>query len=383
MTKRNAVVLAAALAAAFAATPPVRAADLPPLVIAREGYLYAGGHVNTEQSGQPMTGQLYAEYQIPAKLTHKYPVVMIEGGGQTGTNFDATPDGRPGWKQYFLRRGYAVYTLDQVGRGRAPYWSDVYGPSSQARIDFVMRQFVTPEKFKLWPTAHLHTQFPTSNPVPGDPVFDNFYAGQVQAIPDFATQQKLNPPAMAALLDKIGPAIILTHSQSGSFNWPLVDLRPKLVKALLAVEPSGPPVHDVINHGAPDWFTDDPHTKLSGLGEVPLVYDPAVTDASPLSFVRDDKPATPEMARCWRQTEPARKLVNLQSLPILVISSEASYHAPYDDCTIGYLQQAGAHPVHVKLATLGIHGNGHMMMLEKNSDAIAKVMADWADKTVH
>jgi hypothetical protein len=83
--------------------------------------------------------------------------------------------------------------------------------------------------------------------------------------------------------------------------------------------------------------------------------------------------------RCWAQPEPARKLVNLQNIPILVVSSEASYHAAYDHCTVRYLSQAGVTSTSLRLADIGIHGNGHMMMLEKNSDAIAKAMADWLD----
>ena len=31
----------------------------------------------------------------------------------------------------------------------------------------------------------------------------------------------------------------------------------------------------------------------------------------------------------------------------------------------------------IRLADLGIRGNGHMMMLEKNSDDIARVMDQW------
>jgi hypothetical protein len=36
----------------------------------------------------------------------------------------------------------------------------------------------------------------------------------------------------------------------------------------------------------------------------------------------------------------------------------------------------------IKLADLGIHGNGHMMMLEKNSDQVAQVIASWLDKAL-
>ena len=140
--------------------------------------------------------------------------------------------------------------------------------------------------------------------------------------------------------------------------------------------------HDVDFKGAPDWFEEVAHTKAAGLEDVPLTYDPPVTEASPLKFVREDKPEKPEFVRCWSQAEPARKLVNLQATPILIVTSEASYHASYDHCTVRYLAQAGVKSSFIRLPDVGVHGNGHMMMLEKNSDDIAKVMADWLDRAL-
>ena len=70
----------------------------------------------------------------------------------------------------------------------------------------------------------------------------------------------------------------------------------------------------------------------------------------------------------------------MAKVPTLVITSEASYHAPYDHCTVAYLTQAGVKPAFIRLPDVGVHGNGHMMMLEKNNMAIAKVMADWLDR---
>jgi len=68
--------------------------------------------------------------------------------------------------------------------------------------------------------------------------------------------------------------------------------------------------------------------------------------------------------------------------PVVIISAEASYHAAYDHCTAAYLKQAGVANAHVRLADLGVRGNGHMMMIEKNSDAIAAVIEGWLDKTL-
>jgi len=183
-----------------------------------------------------------------------------------------------------------------------------------------------------------------------------------------------------ALLDKIGPAILLTHSQSGSFNWPVAEQRPNLIKALVAVEPSGPPVHDIENTGAPDWFKDAERTKVSGLADVPLAYDPPLPAGGKLEFVRQETPGNPDLVRCWRQKEPARKLPFLARIPIVIVTGEASYHAAYDHCTAAYLEQAGARNTFIRLADQGVHGNGHMMMIEKNSDAIAAVIAQWLEK---
>ena len=105
-------------------------------------------------------------------------------------------------------------------------------------------------------------------------------------------------------------------------------------------------------------------------------------DGETLAFVRQDKPEKPDLVRCWSQAQPARKLTNLKDIPILIISSEASYHASYDHCTAAYLTQAGVANTFIHLADRGIHGNGHMMMLEKNSDAIAGVIEGWLKTAV-
>jgi pimeloyl-ACP methyl ester carboxylesterase len=369
----------AALTAAFLSTAAPHQARA--LDIEKQGYLYAGGHYVDAPGGhgQIVVGQAYVEYQIPKHRTHPYPIVMIEGGFQNGSNYTGTPDGRPGWAQYFLEKGYAVYVMDQPGRGRSPYYADIYGPMAPMDTGWVQQQFTAPEKSMKWPQARLHTQWPGTG-VPGDPTFDQFMAQQMPSINSLPKQQELNRDAGAALLDKIGPAILLTHSQAGAFGWPIADARPKLVKAILAVEPSGPPVHDANYLGAPTWFGEGPLTKPWGLSAVPLTYSPPVADPSELKFVEQDKAEAPDLMRCWRQQEPARQLVNLQGIPILIISSEASYHAPYDHCTSEYLTQAGVKHSFLHLVDFGIHGNGHMMMLEKNNLRIAAVMGDWLGK---
>jgi len=356
-----------------------QAKDNLPLPILREGYLFAGGKYSTVDGRRVMSGQIYVEFQIPRQRKYPYPVVMIHGGGQSGTNFTQTPDGREGWAQYFLRNGYAVYVVDQVGRGKASYQADLYGPVTKLDLDGVQKRFTASERYNLWPQAHLHTQWPGTGQV-GDPTFDQFYASQLTGIADFALVQSLNRDAIVALLEKIGPAILLTHSQSGPFGWLVADARPELVKAIVAVEPNGPPFFDLQTVGAPDWFRYGAKVRPWGITSVPLNYSPRAESASDLTSMEQEQADSPEFVRCWLQKEPARQLPNLQKLPILVVTSESSFRAVDDHCTVKYLNQAGVHPTWTKLADIGIHGNGHMMMLEKNNMQIAGVMARWLDK---
>jgi pimeloyl-ACP methyl ester carboxylesterase len=376
---RRALVAATLLFAAALAAPSAQAQSNGPLVLSKSSYFFIGGRIDPSVQGSAPVGQIYVEYMIPQRLRHRTPIVMVHGGSQTGTNFTGTPDGREGWAHYFVRRGYAVYVVDGVARGRSAHWSAVHGSVTNANLERLTQRFVAPERYNQWPQARLHTQWPGEGK-PGDAAFDQFYFSQFPSIASFAKQQEINPPAIIALLEKIGPSILLTHSQSGAFAWPVVDRRPDLVRANIAVEPNGPPVREVVFKGAPDWFEDAPRVKTWGLGEAPLGYEPAVNADSKLEFVRQEKPDKPEYVRCWLQKEPARKLPNLAKVPTLILVGEASYHAPYDHCTVAYLAQAGVKTTFVRLADVGVRGNGHMMMLEKNNMAIAGVMAQWLDR---
>jgi pimeloyl-ACP methyl ester carboxylesterase len=392
---RIASLCASALGAVALCLQPVAARAAEPLAIAKQGNFYIGGKYVASNGDTPMVGQAFVEFQIPAKQTHPYPIVLVHGGSQTGTGWLSTPDGREGWAVYFLRHGYAIYVVDQVARGRSAFIADVYGPERTQTREYVMQRFSTSEKFNLWPQAKLHTQWPGTGE-PGDPTFDNYFASNVPSMENREIQSKMNVDALAALLDRIGPAIVLVHSQSGQYGWPLAQARPALVKAIVAAEPSGPPVHDLVVPGAArfgmdfanatavgtDQFKDDPRLKTYGLSSIPMTYDPPVTPTSPLAFVQQDKPDAPDLAKCWRQKEPARKLVAVGDRPIIYIATEASFYAPYNHCTVAYLKQAGVNVSFVKLADIGIHGNGHMMMMEKNSDVIAQLIVDWLDKNV-
>jgi hypothetical protein len=232
------------------ALAPARADGVGPLSIAKTGHFYVGGKYVDTSDGPVLAGQAYVEYYIPTNRTHRDPIVMIEGCCLAGAGYMGTPDGRDGWGQYFLSKGYAVYIMDQVGRGRSPYVEAVYGPKSMRTPKSVERDFIDYEKYNLFPQAKLHTQWPGSGTV-GDPIFDQFMAETLFMIGDARIREAVNRDATIALLDKIGPAILLPHSQSAAPVWLVADARPQLVKALLMIEAGTASFYEVKLVGAP------------------------------------------------------------------------------------------------------------------------------------
>src|SRR6516164_4209563 len=203
---------------------PSRADDVGPLSIAKTGHFFVGGKYVDTKDGAVLAGQAYVEYYIPTARTHPHPIVMIEGCCLAGAGYIGTPDGRDGWGQYFLSKGYAIYIMDQVGRGRSPYVEAVYGPKSMRAARSVERDFIAYEKYNLFPQAKLHTQWLGSGTV-GDPIFDQFMAETLPMIGDARIREAVNRDATIALLDKIGPAILMPHSQSAA---PVADLIKRL-----------------------------------------------------------------------------------------------------------------------------------------------------------
>ncbi len=408
MTKFHFALVASAISLSLAScmesepqtTDPVMVSmvDGGPLMIAEQGYFYVGGQytdIPTELNLEPAApegtrtnpsdtrhfGQMFVEYQIPAGATQALPIVLVHGGSRTGADYLMTPDGRPGWRDFFLRRGYPVYVVDQVARGRSPYIDNIYGESRYQTYDFVMQRFAASENYELWPQAELHTRWP-GNAEPGDPSFDNYYSGGIGSMQNREMQNQMNIDALAALLDRIGPSVVVVHSQSGAYGWPLVQARPNLVKALVALEPSGPPVYGVAFHGAPEWFTVEGGWKPWGLTITPMEYEPALNSPDDLQFAQEETPQSPEHIRCWLQAEPARRLSDFDNSPILVVESEASFYAPYNYCTVKYLEQAGIEAGYVRTQDEGLPGGGHMFMVEQDSDEVAQIVQDWLSESV-
>lgn len=206
----------------------------------------------------------------------------------------------------------------------------------------------------------------------GDAIFDAFYAANVQFLVNATLQESTVQAAGAKLLDKIGkPAVIVGHSQGGPLPLLIADRRPHLAAGLVLLEPSGPPFRDAV-------FTTTPN-RAFGVSNVPLTFDPPVS--KPQDFKTEVHPARDDNSvECILQaTSPApRRLVHFSKKPILVVTSESSYHAMYDHCSVDFLRQAGCSKLeHMKLPDVGIHGNGHMFFLEKNNLDIAAAVHGW------
>lgn len=237
--------------------------------------------------------------------------------------------------------------------------------------ELIQQHFTAVSRHSLWPQAHKHTQWPGSG-VMGDPIFDAFYSANIQYGGDSKEEQSAVQSAGAALLDRIGkPAVLVGHSQGGVMPLLIADVRPHLAKALVLLEPRGPPFRQAVisTEAARPW----------GLSDIPMTYSPPVRDPSEL-VVQTLAARGAESVACILQADdpPPRQLVNLAEIPILIVTGEASYHMTYDYCTAMFLRQAGCVKTeHVELGEVGIHGNGHMFFLEKNSSEIQRLLHEW------
>ena len=207
--------------------------------------------------------------------------------------------------------------------------------------------------------------------------FDNFIRPQVQ----FAGEStNLAVPAGVALLDMIGtPIVLMTHSQGGGVGFEVTEQRPKLIHAMVAIEPGGPQFGPVNTSNA----QAGPRNPRSwGLTDQPYEYDPPASSPADLKVVLEEKQERPDEARCWMQVEPARKLARWKNIKTLSVSADGTYHRTYDPCIPKFLKQAGVDNTFIRLEDVGISGNSHMMMLEKNSDQVIGFITDWLQKNV-
>jgi pimeloyl-ACP methyl ester carboxylesterase len=268
--------------------------------------------------------QMYVQYQIPAQRRFRYPVIMVHGSWHTGKTYGSTPDGREGWGTYFLRRGFATYIVDDPNRGRSSY--------DMTNINLVRLGMAPPESLprilqrtneQAWTTFRIGPELGQLNPGGKFPLkaADQYFAQLTDNYRDTLENRKITN-ALIALVDSIGPAIILTHSQSGPFGWLAAIARPELVKAVVAVEPIS------------SW--------------TPIDF--AALAKTPITIIRGDFDSDAGIA-----------------------TSQG-----FIDSTTA----AGGDASLIRLPERGITGNSHMMMLERNNLKIARLIIDWMGEHV-
>jgi pimeloyl-ACP methyl ester carboxylesterase len=301
---------------------------MEPLRIADMGHFFVGGRraqvegrpvqelqlvpgsppARADMNGEYLVGSLYVEHVRPDPMTRPCPLLFWHGGGLTGACWDTTPDGREGWKLWFLRRGWHVHVSDAVERGRSGYapFPEIFpGPPLHRRINDPW------EQFRIGPShaaraAHPGHQFPLDH-------YEDFVR---QGVPRFTGTDPDILAGYLALLARTGPSVIIGHSQGGHFACAAAQAVPHLVRALVLLEPSG-----------------------FGSGPMP-------------------------------------------DLPILLLYGD---HIARDPRWITLREAGGAFAARTPRAELrdlpaeGLAGNGHMLMLERNSDAIAALAQGWME----
>ncbi|WP_194396302.1 alpha/beta hydrolase [Microbacterium atlanticum] len=216
---------------------------MEPIVIQEQGSFMFGGAVEQRGDGTTMHGDHgYVHYQIPAGAT-KVPLILWHGFGQSGKTWEQTPDGREGFQNIFLRRGHPVYIVDQPRRGRAG--QTVTGkvvPDATDEGNFFNDQAVF-EAFRLgtWapggqPEFFENLAFPRDE----ESLSQFLRWGTPNTGPeDFSDEvREVQASAMAALFDRIGPAVLVIHSNGGQYGW-LGAIKSSNVRAIAAYETGG------------------------------------------------------------------------------------------------------------------------------------------------
>jgi hypothetical protein len=345
-----ALLLGAGASAALAQDAP-KAKQFKPITIVNEGSFMVGGTVVTAPgtfdplnptvpAGQTFHGDhAYVEFQVPPDA-RDLPLVLWHGGGQFSKTWESTPDGREGYQTIFLRRGWAVYMVDQPRRGRA-------GRSTLGvTITPTPGEQGTFSVFRLgiWPNFFPGVQFPRDATS-----LDQYWRQQT---PDTGPgDNDVTSSAVAALFDKIGPAVLVTHSASGVLGW-LAAIKSRNVKAIVAYEPAQfvfpedelPPTPPPLAGISPNLPV--PRADFAKLAKIPIQIifgDNIPASASPI----------PGLER-WRQR--------------LQVTGAAFRDA---------VNRRGGDVSYLHLPDIGVYGNTHFPFSDLNNLRIADLMSQY------
>ena len=283
--------------------------------------------------GNIKVNQMYVHYRIPAAAKNvpaNLPVIMVHGSGHTGMTYETTPDGREGWATYFVRKSHPVYVVDQAGRGRSSFNPSAINAVGEKAADAsTLPTLYTAVIERAWPNFRFGKEYPAPYPNLQFPLeaMDQYLA---QLVPNTETTLdgagKNSVDGLVALLDKIGPAVVLVHSQSGVIGLDAARQRPNLVKALVSVE------------GGCETVT--PKDIATPFVKVPFV-----------SVWGDNSKGA------WGANGDKRRDGCMQAVEMI--------------------SKGGGRANFTLLPAMGIAGNSHMMMMDKNNLRVADVILKW------
>jgi pimeloyl-ACP methyl ester carboxylesterase len=351
--RHAAAALVAAALAASAAAQGSRAKVDPkqPLTLKSQGSLFVGGEKKTvaapaapgasaSPAGQITVNQMYVQYQVPLKGEQHVPVVMVHGCCLSSKTWETTPDGRIGWSEYFVRRDRSVYLADQVSRARSGFDPTSFAavrageqpPATMPGILSATHQ-VAWTVFRFGPKfgeAFADQQFPMQ-------AMDELYK---QMIPDLnaTLPASANPTwtQMAALAKQLNGAVLMGHSESGFFP-----------ERAALIDPSG--VRGIVSIEMP-CETSLGTAEIATLAKIPtlIMFGDHLGDIPPAA-----------------------------GIPVNWADAFATCNT-----FVEQLHKAGGDATMMHLPALGIRGNSHMLMQDKNSDQLAELVLDWLDKHV-
>jgi hypothetical protein len=105
---------------------------------------------------------------------------------------------------------FKLYLVDQPARARSAWLSGIDGNQSVFGVTYVESHFTSPQRYNLWPQAHLHTQWP-GNGSAGDKTFDQFYKSTHPSLISALEQSNLIKAAGSELIDTIGVSYCLIY----------------------------------------------------------------------------------------------------------------------------------------------------------------------------
>ena len=288
---------------------------------------------------------MFVQYLLPTNQRHDYPIVMIHGGGGQGTDWMETPDGRDGWVDYFVADGWDVYVVDRPGHGRSQSNPSCGNGKVGIGNTAIISRLATSDA-KVWPG--------------GEPTLTNdaVVAWTASSATAPYCGDALAAQKISALLDEIGPAILLAHSAGGGSTFRVPELNPKNVVGIIAFEAA------TSNPVAPG-FGNSP----------PAIANWTTRPALPSNFAPVDHDG------CPMQGDKPGRLVNYSNLKLFLVNSERGLGGGPEGlkCQAAVWQQAGVDATGVYLPDRGLRGGGHFAMAQLDNGDYAKVFIDLAE----